>query len=585
MADRSPAASVYASARRAAGRVARRLGFRRPAPAPPARPARTDPAAPRPASRVDLISTREIVGVLEAGRDAAPQRLTLFVNELAVDHVDVAPAGEAPAAFRFRTRDMWHYCGPKDRITVRRGSDPLPMPDGSPHHSPTAKAKRPLSELEERLAAGEIINSRGNLSLPKYLDATWQQSVTRLYGEVDQAVHEIIGHHPFLVYGSLLGAVREGRPLGHDHDFDTAYLSAHPDPEEVAAEAGRLALALQERGFSVEARATCIHIADAGLTERIDLYHFFFNDSDELRLAWGSVSDIPFRKDQWAGLEQIQFAGATVFAPRNAEALVAHLYGPNWRVPNPGFSWERERGTRAKEAAFPAALRPVINWQDHWLHHAFDAPTSFAHCVDGLQLAPGLVVDLGCGDGRDVPRFVRSGARVLGLDYTPAAVESARRRGLAQDRASFERCDLAAPGALREQLDALPQPLPRTLFYARHLLDSISDAARATLLAELEALARPGDMIAVEFRALGDDTLHYHERLNCGRRVVDPSPIRDWLAGAGFETVVDLGGSGWEKAGSKPVLLHRFVAVKPTAGSSPDRPSRISSVTEHGGGR
>jgi hypothetical protein len=92
-------------------------------------------------------------------------------------------------------------------------------------------------------------------------------------------------------------------------------------------------------------------------------------------------------------------------------------------------------------------------------------------------------------------------------------------------------------------------------------------------------------MIAVEFRALGDDTLHYHERLNCGRRLVDPSPIRDWLAGAGFETVVDLGGSGWEKAGSKPVLLHRFVAAKPTAGSSPERPSRISSVTEHGGGR
>ncbi len=508
------------------------------------------------------MSTREIVGVLEMSGGGAPRRLRLLVNDLEVDRLDVAPSGDGSAGFRFRTRDMWHYCGPEDRITVCTASGPLPMPDGSPCHSPKGKAKRPLAELRMRLDAGEIVNSQGSLSLPKYLDVEWQQAVTRLYGDIDKAVHEIAGYHPFLAYGSLLGAVREGRPLGHDHDFDTAYLSAYTDPGEVAAEAGRIALALQERGFSIEARATCIHVADAERTQRIDLYHFFFNEADELRLAWGSVSEAPFRKDRWAGLEKMEFAGATVSVPRNAEDLVAHFYGPNWRVPNPGFNWERERTTRAKEAAFPPALRPIINWQDYWLHNSFDAPSPFAEFVDGLRLASGLVVDLGCGDGRDAPLFVHSGARVLGLDYTPAAIDSARRRGLAHGLADFEQCDLAVEGALRGRPGTLPEQRPPTLFYARQLLDSISRTASVTLFAELKLLVRPGDAVAFEFRTPAGDRLHYHERLNCGRRAVEPAPIRDWLCESGFEVIADSGSSAWEKAGSKPLPLRRLVAVK-----------------------
>ncbi len=541
-----------------AGRVARRLGFRRPADRPS--PVASAPGPPKQASRVDLISPREIVGALELGPDSAPVTLRLFVNEVEVDHVDVAPSGGTTAPFRFRTRDMWRYCGPNDRVTVRSDAIALPMPDGSLHYSPSTKSNQPLSKLEARLAAGEIVNSLGVLSTPKYLDHEWQSAVTSLYRDIDRVVYEITGYHPFLVYGSLLGLVREGRPLGHDHDSDAAYLSALTDPKEVVAEAGRLALALQERGFSIEARATCIHIADASREHRIDLYHFFFNALGELRLAWGSVSETPFRVEQWHGLEKVEFAGATVFAPRNREDLVAHFYGPNWRVPNPGFNWQGARKARAKEAAFPSELRPIINWQDYWLHNSFDTPSSLARFVKGLNLALGLVVDLGCGDGRDAPSFVRSGAYVLGLDYTPAAIESARTRRIEQ--ATFERCDFSAPGELREQISSLPQPRPRTLFYARHLLDSVPESTESTLLAELKQVARPEDTVVFEFRTPDDDTLHYHDRLNCGRRTVDPGLVRERLADAGFETTFDVSSSSWEHAGSKPIFLHRIVATK-----------------------
>lgn len=509
--------------------------------------------------RVEEIGGRQITGtVTTAG--AEPVRVALFVNEVEVDAVSAPPAEDGSAHFRFPVKDMWRFCGPEDRVTVRVGERSLPMPGGGMHYAPTKKAQEPLSTLAQRLDAGELIDSSGSLSLPKYLDVGWQQSVTGLYEQIRTAVVELTGNEPFLVYGSLLGAVREGRPLGHDCDFDSAYVSQHTDPELVKDEAGRLAVALQERGFSVEARVTCIHVSDAKRTQRIDLYHLYFNDDDELRLAWGAVSPVPFRKDQWQGTERIEFGGAVVTAPRNAEALVATFYGPNWRIPNPGFDWTKERVTRATEAYFPTELRPVINWQDHWTHTAEHSASSFSGLMERLALEPELVVDLGCGDGRDVPRFVRGGARVLGVDRAPAAIDSARGRRLEQEFATFEVCDLADPGTLASAVRSWRTGERPVLFYARQLLDSITADMQAVLLAELDELMRPGDTIALEFRNSKDTTLTNHEKWSCGRRVVGPATVRRWLDAAGFETMVDVGSPRWESRGSNPIHLQRIVA-------------------------
>jgi hypothetical protein len=43
------------------------------------------------------------------------------------------------------------------------------------------------------------------------------------------------GVQPFLGYGTLLGAVREGAVLGHDSDADICYVSDHEDPVDVRA--------------------------------------------------------------------------------------------------------------------------------------------------------------------------------------------------------------------------------------------------------------------------------------------------------------------------------------------------------------
>ena len=58
------------------------------------------------------------------------------------------------------------------------------------------------------------------------------------------------GIEPFLAYGTLLGAVREQKFLGHDSDADVAYVSASSNPVDVVRESFRLQRAVHDRGFS-----------------------------------------------------------------------------------------------------------------------------------------------------------------------------------------------------------------------------------------------------------------------------------------------------------------------------------------------
>ena len=51
---------------------------------------------------------------------------------------------------------------------------------------------------------------------------------------------ETAGVRPFVAYGTLLGAVREGTVLGHDSDADVAYVSDATSPVDVVLESFRL---------------------------------------------------------------------------------------------------------------------------------------------------------------------------------------------------------------------------------------------------------------------------------------------------------------------------------------------------------
>ena len=53
----------------------------------------------------------------------------------------------------------------------------------------------------------------------------------------------------FICYGTLLGAVRNGKLIGHDNDIDIAYVSEHPHPVDVVREGYRVERVLRDDGL------------------------------------------------------------------------------------------------------------------------------------------------------------------------------------------------------------------------------------------------------------------------------------------------------------------------------------------------
>ena len=190
------------------------------------------------------------------------------------------------------------------------------------------------------------------------------------------------------MYGSLLGAVRDHNFIGHDFDFDAGYVSRHRDSAKVGAEVAEIALALLERGFRVESRVVCLYVFDdLSGPERIDIFQLFFDEAGVLQFPWGIAGTTPFRIEQWQGTREIEFARTTGLIPHHAEAMVETMYGPNWRIPNPGFAWARDRKSKSPGGRVPPKAGSLVNWMSYWAHNSFAEPSTFFTDVvrrDGL---------------------------------------------------------------------------------------------------------------------------------------------------------------------------------------------------------
>ena len=357
-------------------RAVRRIGGPR---APRRQPAAPAPAAAAPTGVVETFTEREVVGWVAAPRKAFPVKVSLCVNGFPVqstwaDNPTDRMARGQVRGFHFEISELWQFTKLSDRLTVRVGGRPLPIAGQGVFRRPASNGVMSLDALKERLAQGYVFSHAGGLQLAKSLDTEWQASVIRMYHDVSRIVSERFGYDAFVVYGSLLGQVREGGFIGHDNDFDAAYVSDKTDGPSSAAEMKEVALALVDAGYDVKLMRTAIHVFDRERPKiRLDLFHVFFDQDDEIVFPFGVAGTATVTRADWTVLVEADMAGHLVRVPGCAEKVVELLYGPNWRVPIAGFHWEwarlrwdpsafaseadRDEVARASEAARPSAGR------------------------------------------------------------------------------------------------------------------------------------------------------------------------------------------------------------------------------------
>ena len=317
-----------------------------------------------------------------------------------------------------------------------------------------------------------------------------------------------LGFEAHVSYGALLGAVRDGRMIGHDTDSDLAYLSRHTHPVDVVRESFRMEREMRRLGWKV-VRMSAADLklflpVPEGAPVQIDVFGAFHVGDTFYQLGARSGS-LP--RSALLPLSTVTLEGVELAAPADPEAVLEFLYGPGWRVPDPSFqNVDPAPGVRRLDGWTRGVRTNLLEWNDILRRRRREVPrqrSPFAADVLTRVAPDAVLVDLGPGTGRDAAAFAREGHDVLAYDYSGAAVHHT---GTRLHRSGGDRTqvrvlplnDLRGALLAGAELARLPQP-PQ--LYARGLLGCLDQDGRDNLWLLCSMALRRGGALHLELAA------------------------------------------------------------------------------------
>lgn len=314
-----------------------------------------------------------------------------------------------------------------------------------------------------------------------------------------------VGLEPFLAYGTLLGAIREGKVLGHDSDADLGYVSTFTTPFDVARESFRVQRELNRQGWSTarySGGAFRVDVIRGDSKIGLDVFGGFF-DAGRLHLMGEIGTD--YRREWIWPLGTAELEGRAMPVPAQPERLLEAMYGASWRVPDPAFQFETPRRTvRALEDWFRGTQPGMRLWerQAGGGPRALDRkPSVLARRAAGMAATTGAqILDIGAGKGTDSVWLARQGLSVIAYDYVPRALRHA------SAAAASEGLDLQVrPLNLTELRSVLAEgstlahdPRPRVVV-ARHVIDATSSHGRDAFARFCSMAMRRGGTLLADF--------------------------------------------------------------------------------------
>ncbi len=320
------------------------------------------------------------------------------------------------------------------------------------------------------------------------------------------------GVEAYLNYGALLGAVRDGAMIAHDSDTDVCYLSRHSSPADIIAESYRIERTMRRLGWTMLRMSggdikLLLPLSD-GRVCHIDVFVAFKVDGTFYQLGnrSGQLDESVILPVSTITLHGFEFP-----APADPEAMLAFIYGPGWRVPDPSFKYaDPLPGIRRLDGWLRGFRTDMGRWTEFYQGPlSSQIPrrrSSFADWVDRHLPRGDAIADLGCGTGRDALWFAKQGRPVRAFEFSRAARNGLRREARRRRRVVDVR--MLILNELRTVLLAGAELArdPHHL-YARQLIGCIDDVARAQLWVLCRMALRSGGWLFLEFSALTDEAL------------------------------------------------------------------------------
>ena len=367
-----------------------------------------------------------------------------------------------------------------------------------------------------------IVDKWGLLQRP--FDAR-DQGLLGLLADESQRIIDVLENEcdvrSWISFGTLLGAARSGKAIGHDSDVDLCYLSEKSSPAEMQRELWQIARALRRAGMRLNVRTGSFLTVQVptpdGAGAGIDVYTTFFFDGNLYETA---TVRTPVPREAVLPLRPIEFEGRMLPAPADPAKILEISYGPDWRVPDPSF--QHQPGPeieRRFDDWFGKLWRQRREWRLHNRTVARErpGPSDFARAVLPELPEGARVLDLGAGAGSDAAYFAEHGVPTVALDYgLPRKMPQVE--GLTRAEVNFyDVRDVLTRAVLLARGHRGP-----TVVYARELLESLAPDGREQMWELVALVLRRGGRIHLESQAWSRPALAAR---------IDPSGGRFWPTG------------------------------------------------------
>ena len=411
-----------------------------------------------------------------------------------------------------------------------------------------------------------ILDKYGKLIRP--LASEGEDTLGELMDQVEQlleVLNDTCGVPAFIAYGTLLGAVRNGRLIGHDNDVDLGYVSSFEHPVDVVREGYRIERALADAGWLVRRGSGTrtnvrIKLSD-GTVRFVDIFTSHWTEG-----VYYMPQDTGFEigRETILPLTTVELVGRRLPAPADSERLLALTYGEGWRVPDPSFKYETPRWLARRISGWFGGLRAGRKqWDTFYAAHRKTLTreaTPFAGWVQEHYPSDRPVVDLGTGNGRDAVWFAQQGRDVVAVDYSLGVLgRSAQRpafRNLPVSFATTNLNDTREALALGTRLARQEQQVD---LYGRFLLHSLAEPGRDNLYRLASMALRRGGCLFLEFRTTQDRSRSHHFK-TANRHYLDPDQVVAELEARGARVVHRSAGTGLARFEGEDPHVARIVA-------------------------
>ncbi|MGV3568960.1 MAG: class I SAM-dependent methyltransferase [Ramlibacter sp.] len=472
-------------------------------------------------------------------------------NEKVVIKVNGHPiATTAPAKkIRFEARwenfgfsrklgSLWKYLGTGDQVTFEYAGKLLPVAEYGFAYVRNPKVARAsqVPEMLKKMEEGFVFDKYGKFKLSIKLDTLFTQNLFGLFEQVAREIREKFSLNLFPTYGTMLGAVREGDFIGHDNDFDTTYISRHSEPEEVRKEFMRICAFLIERGYDLKVKKTHTWVRVPGTAHKFDIFFSYFNEAGMYEISYGTHGPALPRSDDFDAFVEKKLNDLTIQVPKNNEDMLAQIYGTSWRIPNAGF--KHKSSTRHWDKRYHLTVPEIssLYWKQFYRDNPIAGGSPFAMFIAEKLRRDSLVVELGCGSGRDSVYFAQHGHTVFASDRADEALDQGRTNAGSLANIAFEKVDAADAAQVRDfftKAFASDRAAGDKVLYMRFFLHSVTKSIQDVILDAAHATLPPKTMLALEFRT-EKDADEKHVFGSHYRRYIPMAEMTEILEAKGF---------------------------------------------------